>query len=285
MVGKGLWADLERQLQRAIHQLGRPGDARHDGIHQARKALRRSRAVLALAAPSWNRPPRRAADAAADPAHRHAAGVLHRADAELRRLCRGLSSLRDADALQDALLHLVRDAVIGPLEGERLGVPVLALRQRRLDAALARDPDFVRRRQRIAKVAAALGALPWAEVASDSVVEAHAQARQRLEKARRRARRSNDPEDGHRLRRRLRRLRQQEQVLARAAPDLALRTEGLEALATQMGLAQDHALLLAHCRRAGVFAARDRATLRRLVEPLYAEARECTAAALAERRA
>jgi len=283
MVGSGLWMDIERQLQRAIHQLGRPGDARHDGIHQARKALRRSRAVLALAAPAWSRPSR-AADADESPLQQRAADVLRRADAELRLLCRGLSSLRDADALQDALLHLVRDAVIGPLEGERLGIPVLALRQRRLDAALARDPDFARRRQRIAKVAATLSTLPWADVAASSVVKAHAQARERLEKARRRSRRSNDPEDGHRLRRRLRRLRQQEQVLARAAPELALRTEGLETLATQMGLAQDHALLLAHCRRAGVFAARDRATLRRLVEPLYADARECTAATLAERK-
>jgi len=271
MVGSGLWADIERQLQRAIHQLGRPGDARHHGIHQARKALRRSRAALALAAPAWDRPPR-------------ATDVLRRADAELRLLCRGLSSLRDADALQDALLHLVRDAVIGPLEGERLGIPVLALRQRRLDAALARDPDFARRRQRIAKVVATLSALPWTDVVAGDVAKAHLQARERLEKARRRARRSSDPEDGHRLRRRLRRLRQQEQVLARAAPELALRTEGLEILATQMGLTQDHALLLAHCRRAGVFAARDRATLRRLVEPLYVEARERTAATLAERK-
>jgi len=284
MVGGGLSADIERQLQRAIHQLGRPGDARHDGIHQARKALRRSRAALALAAPAWQGAPR-AADGEACPASLRVAAVLRRADAELRQLCRGLSSLRDADALQDALLHLVRDAVIGPLEGDRLAVPVLALRQGRLDAALARDPDFARRRQRIAKVAASLASLPWAEVTAGSVVQAHAVSRKRLEKARRRARRSSDPEDGHRLRRRLRRLRQQEQVLARAAPELGLRSEGLDTLATQMGLAQDHALLLAHCRRAGVFAARDRATLRRLVEPLYADARGSTAAALAERKA
>jgi len=272
MVGSGLQADLDKQLRRAIDQLGRPDEARHDGIHQARKALRRSRAVLALAAPAW---------AAEEPAAQRATALLRRADAELRRICRGLSSLRDADALQDALLHLARDAVIGPLEAERLGEPVLALRQRRLDAALRRDPDFARRRARIARLAAALHALPWPAVAAEHAAAAHATARGRLEKARRRARRSTDPEVWHRLRRRLRRLRQQEQVLARAAPELGLRTEGLEVLATRMGLAQDHALLLAHCRRSGVFAAADRALLRRLVEPLYAEALEATAAALA----
>ena len=274
MIGGGLWADIERQLQRAMHQLGRPGDERHDGIHQARKALRRTRAVLALAVPAW-------AAAESTPAAVRAAGTVRRADAELRRLCRGLSSLRDADALRDALLHLTQEAVLGPIEFARLCQPVEALRQRRLEAALQRDPEFTRRRARIARVAELLAGLPWPEVAATVAIEAHAQARERLEKARRRARRSTDPEVWHRLRRRLRRLRQQEQVLARAAPELGLHTEGLDVLATTMGLAQDHALLLAHSRRAGVFAAADRATLRRLVEPLYTAALDATARALA----
>jgi len=62
---------------------------------------------------------------------------------------------------------------------------------------------------------------------------------------------------------------------------LAIRVNaGIAELAERMGKAQDHALLLAHCRRSGVFPARDRATLRRLVEPLYDEALEDAAAAL-----
>ena len=63
-------------------------------------------------------------------------------------------------------------------------------------------------------------------------------------------------------------------------PDAGLATPGVADLAERMGTAQDHALLLAHCRRSGVFPARDRATLRRLVEPLYLDALDHAAGAL-----
>jgi CHAD domain-containing protein len=256
-LGALLQAEAEQELERAARQLARPGEERHQGIHQARKSIRRVRALLALAGAAFS-----------------ATLAVRRLDAGLRSLCRGLSSLRDADALRDALLHLSRDAVLGPIECERLCAYVAVQRARRLAAALARDPDFARRRARLKQAATRLDVLPWSNIHEADIVAAREAARDRVAKAMKAARKSADPEDWHRLRRRLRRLRQQESVLAECLPGLGERTEGIAELAERMGAAQDHALLLAHCGRSGVFPARDRATLKRLVEPLYDAARE-----------
>jgi signal transduction histidine kinase len=182
--------------------------------------------------------------------------------------------------LRDALLHLSRDAVIGPIECERLCAFVAVVRARRLAAALARDPDFARRRARLQAVQSRLHRLPWGQVCVADVAAAQALSRKRLGKALKRAQGRADSEAWHTLRRRLRRLRQQENALARALPESGQATSGIGDLADRMGRAQDHALLLARCRRSGVFPARDRAMLRRLVEPLYREALDHAAAAL-----
>ena len=262
-LGVMLQAEALREIERAARQLARPGEDRHEGIHQARKSIRRVRATLALGGDAFM-----------------AAPAVRRLDAGLRSLCRGLSSLRDADALRDALLHLARDAVIGPIECERLCSLVAVLRSKRLAAALARDPDFARRRERLDEARLRVEALPWSRIADADVHAALSDSRTRLRKALKAARRSEDPEVWHRLRRRLRRLRQQDSALARCARGQSPASPGVAALAERMGAAQDHALLLAHCRRSGVFPARDRAMLRRLVEPLYVAAREHAAETL-----
>jgi len=252
-----------KELARAARQLGRQGEERHDGVHQGRKSIRRARAVLALIAPSMQ-----------------AATPIRRLDAGLRSLCRGLSSLRDADALRDALLHLAKAAVIGPIECERLCAQVSVLRVKRLASALQRDPDFVRRRKRLADAIERLQRLPWESVGPEALSAAHSISVARMRKALKRAAKSEDPEAWHLLRRRLRRLRQQETAFAECAPELGLHASDIGDLAEQMSLMQDHALLLAHCRRSGVFVARDRATLRRLVEPLYSDSLADVAARL-----
>lgn len=258
-----LQAEAEHDLERAARQLARAGEERHQGIHQARKSIRRVRALLALGGEAFSDLP-----------------PVRRLDASLRSLCRGLSPLRDADALRDALLHLSRDAVIGPIECERLCAFVAVLRARRLAAALARDPDFARRRERLQQAQARLALLPWARIEEADVEAALGDSRRRLRKALRRAKPGMDAEAWHTLRRRLRRLRQQETALAKVRPETSRPTPGIAELAERMGKAQDHALLLAHCRRSGVFPARDRATLRRLVEPLYIDALQNAAATL-----
>lgn len=261
--GALLQAEAEQEIERAARQLARPGEERHQGIHQARKSIRRARALLALGGEGFSDRP-----------------AVRRLDAALRSLCRGLSPLRDADALRDALLHLVRDAVIGPIEGERLCAFVAVLRARRLAAALARDPDFARRRARLLQLRTRLALLPWAVVRETDIEAALRWSRKRLRRALRRAKDGRDVDAWHTLRRRLRRLRQQETALSKVQPEAAASTPGIAELAERMGKAQDHALLLAHCRRSGVFPARDRATLRRLVVPLYDEALDEAAAAL-----
>ncbi|MGL6291277.1 MAG: CHAD domain-containing protein [Silanimonas sp.] len=262
-LGAVLRAEALHEAERAARQLARPGEERHEGIHQARKSIRRVRAILALGGEAFT-----------------AAPAVQRLDAALRSLCRGLSSLRDADALRDALLHLSRDAVMGPIECERLCAFVAVLRARRLASALARDPDFARRRARLQEAQTRLGLLPWDRVDEKDVRAAHDYSKKRLRRALKQARGKADVEAWHTLRRRLRRLRQQENALARVVPDAGLSTPGVADLADRMGKAQDHALLLAHCRRSGVFPARDRATIRRLVEPLYVGALEHAAGAL-----
>lgn len=262
-LGTLLQAEAEREIERALRQLARPGEERHEGVHQARKAIRRVRALLALGGEAFS-----------------AAPPVRRLDASLRSLCRGLSALRDADALRDALLQLSGDAVIGPIECERLCAFVAVLRARRLATSLALDPDFSRRRARLQQAGGRIARLHWACVREVDVATALALSRKRLKKAMRKADASADAEAWHTVRRRLRRLRQQESALARVLPESVSATPGLGALADRMGKAQDHALLLGHCRRSGVFPARDRANLRRLVEPLYADALQHAATAL-----
>lgn len=257
-IGARLRSFALAQLVHAEAQLDRgdSGDARHAGVHQARKAIRRTRAVLALAG---------------DALGRRATAV----DVALGRLCRGLSPLRDAQALVEALARLGANAP----EPLRAALPELdtAARTRRdamLAGALARDPDFTRRRARLAALRAALASLPWASVDPATVAAALARSERRTAKATRRA--AKHPEDHdtwHRYRRRLRRLRQQDTLLADVAAGLRPQTPDLEARATALGEAQDDALLLRHCGRHSPFPPSARRALRRVARERLAHAR------------
>ncbi|GAB2667542.1 CHAD domain-containing protein [Arenimonas aestuarii] len=238
--GPGLGGDLRAyaldQLAAATAQLGREGDARHDGIHQARKSLRRARATLALA-------PRALGDKAG------------RIDAALATACRGLSALRDAQALLEALQRLAPKL---PADARDTLPEAMALatarRDRMLAAALERDPGFARRRARLETLARRLAKLDWDAVREKHVAKAVARSERRMAKAHRRVKRHPEIDEGwHVLRRRLRRLRQQDSLLQAVAP--ALRpADGVSAdQATVLGEAQDDALLLRHCARRSPF--------------------------------
>ncbi len=224
------------ELADASLMLGRDGEARHVGVHQARKRLRRARAALALA--------------------RRALGENgRRIDEALARACRGMSPLRDAQALLEALQRLA------PAVPAELRDPIpeaMALATVRRDAMLAtaleRDPGFARRRARLDALAARLARLDWEAVREQDVAKSVARSERRLAKARRRAkRRPGDDERWHVLRRRLRRLRQQDSLLQAVAP--AFRPAGGVPAdeATALGEAQDDALLLRHCARRSPF--------------------------------
>ena len=229
--GRSLREFALAQLDVAAGQLAREGTARHAGIHQARKSLRRVRATLALARDALGEPGRRL-------------------DRELARLCRGLSSLRDAQALVEALQRLAPTAP--PALQAQLPQAVelaVARREERLARALDRDPGFARRRARLEASSSRLAGLPWDRVRKGDVAHAVGRSLRRLSRARKRVlRQPGQDERWHVLRRRLRRLRQQESLLQ--AVDLALRpADGVpaEEMATALGEAQDDVLLLRHC--------------------------------------
>lgn len=253
------------ELLRAGRQLARPGEKRHQGVHEARKSIRRARAVLALAAAILGKPGRRL-------------------DRRLRDLARTLSDLRDAQALEEVLLHLGELRALPAAEVERLLLPVRERKRRALAAALADDPALSARRAVLAEASATVLRLDWRALAPADLRRAHDGSVADLHAALDAALASPDPEAWHRFRRRLRRLRQQESALAECCPDAIPPTPGLPELADGMGLAQDYALLLAHLDPAGPFAARDRAALKRRLLPRYRRALLAASEALAARR-
>lgn len=253
------------ELTRAGRQLARPGEKRHEGVHEARKSIRRARAVLALATAALGKPGRRL-------------------DRRLRDLARTLSDLRDAQALEEVLLHLGELRALPAGEVERLLLPVRERKRRALATALAEDSGLSARRAVLAEACAIVLRLDWRELAPADLRRAHDASVADLHAALDAALATPDPEAWHRFRRRLRRLRQQESALAECCPGLIPPTPGLPELADGMGLAQDYALLLAHLDESGPFAARDRAALKRRLLPRYRRALLAASEALAGRR-
>ena len=255
-LGMSLKALASAQLLHAERFLGREGDARHAGIHEARKCIRRARAVLALGKRSLD--------------HR-----ARRLDGELGRLCRGLSRLRDAHALLDALGRLEATAPFKVIE--ELPDAKYSARMRRdllLEAALKRDPQFESRRRRLLAYRQRLERLNWQNLDDGVVARAIERSGRRAEKSCRRSFRHPDRDaDWHAYRRRLRRLRQQDTLLAEIRPDLRPAIQGLEERATLLGEAQDDALLIRNCGRRSPFPAGQRALLRQLARERLKHAR------------
>jgi len=218
------------ELSQAQSLLAKAGDDRHAGVHQARKRLRRARAALALGRKALGREGRRL-------------------DEDLGQLCRGLSPLRDAQALIEGLQRLPASEP-SALASALPDLMDLA-RQRRdqcLARTLARDADFQRSRDRLLAMATRLEALDWQDVKRGAVAKSIERSEERVAKARRRATRNpKDDARWHAMRRRLRRLRQQDHLLAALEPDLRPEDNVTAEEATVLGEAQDDALLLRHC--------------------------------------
>ncbi len=229
-LGLRLKAFALSELREAQSLLARPGDQRHEGVHQARKRMRRTRAALALGRKALGREGRRL-------------------DEDLGRFCRGLSPLRDAQALIEGLQRLPASEP-SPLAAALPAMLGLASQRRDqcLADSLARDPDMQRRRDRLQAMATRLEALSWENVKRGAVAKSLRRSEDRLAKARRRA--ARDPKEDarwHAMRRRLRRLRQQDHLLAALEPDLRPEDNVTAEEATVLGEAQDDALLLRHC--------------------------------------
>jgi hypothetical protein len=244
-LGPRLMAHASEQLLQARTHLARKGESRHSGIHEARKCIRGARATLALGAHAFDRRAKRIDDA-------------------LGRLCRGLSPLRDAQALIEVLQRFGDSAP--PAVRAILPRAQMAARKRRdwmLERALKRDPQFNSRRQRLLAAQQRLLRLEWQAVSDKDVSKAVTRSKQRADKARRRVERNPDDDNAwHVFRRRLRRLRQQDSLLAELQPDLRSGMKGLQHQARALGESQDDALLLGHCGRRSPFPPDQRKMLR-----------------------
>lgn len=243
--GLALLAYVQAELEAASACLGWRGGRIHAGVHQARKSLRRIRAALALGGPAlgpggdW-------------------------VDRAVRTLNRDLSSLRDAQALVEALDRLkvkAPDADTARLlrRARRLAA---ARRGEQLRQELAADPGLEGRRAVLRVLHAALQGMPWPMVTDGVWRQALANTHDRSVRAEARARDSADAEDWHRWRRRMRRLSQQMRALNNSGVTDETLPSFDKSLAEQLGKAQDLTLLLEHCRDDALLGKDDRHALR-----------------------
>lgn len=254
-LGLQLGALAAAQLQAAAEALARPGEKRHGGVHQARKALRRTRAILALG--------------------RGRLGAQQRTlSAQIGSLGRGLSVLRDAHALIETLqrLHGSEEDIAAVF-----AAAVAAATERRdrlLQRELIKDPELSRRRQRIHALRERLLRLSWSDVSEKTVRKAVGRSLQRIQAAHERTRAAHaSAEDWHQLRRRLRRMRQQHSVVEELAPHLLDAFPEADERAERMGEAQDDALLLSRCGARSPFPVAVRHTLRAVARRRLAHSR------------
>jgi CHAD domain-containing protein len=248
-IGKKLGEFVRQQLLQAEGLLARAGEKRHKGVHEARKCMRRVRSVVAML-------------------DKKNAKAASRLDQDLGELCRSLSSLRDAQALNEALSRLAKARSEPNPETapelhdkellERALVCAAAIRTEALEQELLRDPDLANRRAQLQVFVAESAALPWLEMTEQDLNEALDDSEKRLEKAAIRAKKDlKDHDRWHCYRKRVRRLRQQHGILEKIAPKLL--AHGLndvkrsEAKATELGESQDDALLLQFCKKPSAF--------------------------------
>lgn len=185
-----------REIANAEEALRMSARSPHRQIHRARKALRRTRALLAL--------------------NHHCDDVVAKIDSDLKRVVRALSPLRDSAVAVATLDQVVKRKTL-----EIDSRDVKALRQQlvsRRDSALAkaqkRDPEFWKLRARLRVVQEYARSFTWSEVTSVSIERALDRAMRRVVKVENVARHSHAEHIRHRWRRRLRRCNDQRALIA-----------------------------------------------------------------------
>lgn len=177
---ESLRMSIQADAARAIEELSQSAEQRDDGIHEARRAIRRVRARLALMRPF---------------AGRDAASALQ---APWREAGRALSALRDADSLRKAIAAARADAAIG-FDPDALALLDASARRRHARAAVRDDGvvDAVRE-----SLVAARDGLPDWDGFDDAALVAGLRAGYRAGVMRLRALRADEHEESwHALRR------------------------------------------------------------------------------------
>lgn len=182
-----LASSAARECRKAIRSLSDAKD-RHRGIHEARKAIRRLKSLLLLGGAPF-------------------AEAMPPIKDGLAGLAESLSSLRDAYVALDTARSLA-----GPRPSPAWRHALERLEHRcdgRLATALHDDPGFLKRRRILRELAATIGGLPWRALRQRTIEQALERSERRLAKARKRAKKSPSPANGHDWRRKARRLRMQ----------------------------------------------------------------------------
>lgn len=231
------------------------GGRLHAGVHRARKAIRRIRAVLTLGAAVLDRGGRR----------------LER---ELRRVNRGMSELRDAHALVETLDRLLPKA--SDHDTRRLlrrSRRAAAQRRARLSRSNRQALKVDEVRTQLKALREAVAELDWEGIGATTLTAALTAAQMRMSAACAQALTTGADADWHRWRRRVRTRLQQQRASALAGVGAGVSLYD-QSLAEQMGAMQDLGLLLSQCGHGSVFSKPDRKQLRRYAEAALARQRE-----------
>jgi hypothetical protein len=199
------------QIAQVDIQLARAGAWQHNGVHRARKAIARLRAVIVLL--------------------RKSALEDRSIERRLRDFARGLSELRDTQAaLATAKSLRERRGTLAPWR--EIAQELKVQRERALSAALMADPGCAAHRNEVADLRSAIAAIAWTRLRESEVSLRLARSGKRAHHARLLAIESNAEEPRHQLRRRCRRLLLQIDLLhaiahAAARPHAAAAARGL----------------------------------------------------------
>lgn len=177
----------------------------HKGVHEARKAIRRIRSVVALGKGTFS-------------------SASLTVDTTLKKLGRSLSRLRDAHVVTELARERVRATEEPPAAAAWQRI-VDRLRQRRthvLDSETSRDPEFRERIRRLDEVCQAIQKLPWTDLDTVRIASEVEARKWRADRAGDHCKKRTTIANQHRWRRRLRRYRMQLSALSSVSDEPAL---------------------------------------------------------------
>jgi CYTH domain-containing protein/CHAD domain-containing protein len=201
-VAEGLARSFHEQLDVAITELSRNQASVDDGIHEARKCLKRTRALLRLARPALGR-------------------AYRDQNAQLRDMAHKLSELRDMQALAETIDHLKEDEASRSIKSafERLRGAVLK-RKEELFREAEKQNELAGAVEKLREIREGLAALPLERANHEILTSAFEETVRRGREAFSRAFKDQQEEHLHECRKRTKDLRYQLEFLHKMWPDV-----------------------------------------------------------------